>query len=300
MIVITAPTSSIGKQVLHTLLVSYPDVRVIARNANRIAPADKERVRVFEGSHSDPDVVARATDGADAVFWLVPPNPKASSPDEAYSGFTRPGLAAMRSQGVRRIVGISALGRGTAQAAHAGLVTATLAMDDLIAQSGIAYRAVTCPSFFDNLLRQVQPIREKGIFFSPVDPSRKLPGCATQDIAETSARLLLNDDNDGNDKWTGSGHQAVLGPEDLSFEDMAAVMTAVLGKPVKCQRTDYVAYKQQFLGRGMSEPMAQGMTDMVRAKSEGLDNGEPRTAQNTTPTSFRQWCENVLKPAVTA
>jgi uncharacterized protein YbjT (DUF2867 family) len=198
----------------------------------------------------------------------------------------------MRSHGVRRIVGISALGRGTAQAGSAGLVTATLAMDDLIAESGIAYRAVTCPSFFDNLLRQVQSIREKGLFFSPVDPSRKLPGCDTQDIAETSVRLLL----DG--AWTGSGHQAVLGPEDLSLEDMSAVITAVLGKPVKCQRTDYGAHKQQFIGRGMSDAMAQGMTDMVRAKSEGLDNGEARTGQNTTPTSFRQWCEHVLKPAV--
>ena len=63
-------------------------------------------------------------------------------------------------------MGISALGRGTAQAGSAGLVTATLAMDDLVAEAGIAYRAVTCPSFFDNLLRQVQPIREKGMFFS--------------------------------------------------------------------------------------------------------------------------------------
>jgi uncharacterized protein YbjT (DUF2867 family) len=293
MIVITAPTSSIGKQVLRRLLVSHPDVRVIARDANRIEPADRERVHIVEGSHGDADVVARATEGADAVFWLVPPNPKAFSVDEAYSGFTSPGLAAMRSQGVRRIVGISALGRGTAQAANAGLVTATLAMDDLIAESGIAYLAVTCPSFFDNLLRQVQPIREKGIFFTAVDPTRKLPGCATQDIAETSVRLLLDD------SWTGSGHQAVLGPQDLSFDDMAAVMTAVLGKPVKCQRMDYGAYKQQFIGRGMSEAMAQGMTDMVRAKSDGLDNGETRTAQNTTPTSFRQWCEEVLKPAVT-
>ena len=294
MIVITAPTSSIGKQVLHRLLASYPDVRVIARDANRIEPADRERVSVVVGSHSDANVVARATQGADAVFWLVPPNPKASSVDEAYSGFTRPGLAAMRSQGVRRIVGISALGRGTAQAGRAGLVTATLAMDDLIAQSGIAFRAVTCPSFFDNLLRQVQQIRERGMFFTAVDPSRKLPGCPTQDIGETSVRLLLDD------AWTGAGHQAVLGPEDLSCDDMAAVITTVLKKPVKCVRTDYDVYEQQFIGRGMSQAMAQGMTDMVRAKSEGLDNGEVRTSQNTTPTSFRQWCEAVLKPAVTA
>jgi uncharacterized protein YbjT (DUF2867 family) len=293
MIVITAPTSSIGNKVLRGLLDSYPDVRVIARDASRIDQADRKRVGIVEGSHGDRDVVARATEGADAVFWLVPPNPKASSVDDAYSGFTRPGLAVMRSQGVRRIVGISSIGRGTAQADSAGLVTASLAMDDLIADSGIAYRAVACPSFFDNLLRQVQAIREKGMFFSAVDPSRKLPGCATRDIAKTSIRLLLDK------TWTGAGHQAVLSPEDLSFEDMAAVMTAVLGKPVRCLQTDYAAQKQQFIGRGMSEAMAQGMIDMYRAKSEGLDNSETRTGQNTTPTSFRQWCEDVLKPAVT-
>jgi len=37
---------------------------------------------------------------------------------------------------------------------------------------------------------------------------------------------------------------------------------------------------------------------MMMAKNEGLDNAEPRTAQSTTPTSFRQWCQEVLKPAV--
>jgi hypothetical protein len=40
------------------------------------------------------------------------------------------------------------------------------------------------------------------------------------------------------------------------------------------------------------------MLDMMVAKNEGLDNAEPRTPQSTTPTSFRQWCEEVLKPAV--
>jgi hypothetical protein len=34
------------------------------------------------------------------------------------------------------------------------------------------------------------------------------------------------------------------------------------------------------------------------AKNEGLDNQEPRTPESTTPTSFRQWCEEELKPAV--
>jgi hypothetical protein len=40
------------------------------------------------------------------------------------------------------------------------------------------------------------------------------------------------------------------------------------------------------------------MIDMARAKDEGLDNAEPRTPESTSPTSFRQWCEEVLKPAI--
>jgi hypothetical protein len=44
--------------------------------------------------------------------------------------------------------------------------------------------------------------------------------------------------------------------------------------------------------------MAQGNTDMAWAKNEGLDNGVKRTKENSTPTSFRRWCQEVLKPAV--
>jgi hypothetical protein len=50
----------------------------------------------------------------------------------------------------------------------------------------------------------------------------------------------------------------------------------------------------------MSEAMAQGNLDMLVAEDQGLDNAEPRTPESTTPTSFRQWCEEVLKPAVLA
>jgi hypothetical protein len=46
--------------------------------------------------------------------------------------------------------------------------------------------------------------------------------------------------------------------------------------------------------------MAQGMLDMMIAKDNGLDLGVARTPQHAidTPTTFRQWCEDTLKPAV--
>jgi hypothetical protein len=34
------------------------------------------------------------------------------------------------------------------------------------------------------------------------------------------------------------------------------------------------------------------------AADEGLDNAVKRTPENSTPTSFRLWSEEVLKPAV--
>ena len=294
MLVVTTPTGNIGKQVLKHLLASGEPIRVIARDPSRLPAQVRERVEVVEGSHGDKDVVNKAFTGADAVFWLVPPEPTAKDVQAAYVDFSRPACEALRSQGVKRVVGVSALGRGTAVAGQAGLVTASLAMDDMIAGTGVDYRALTMPSFMDNTLNQIAAIKERGMFFSPISGDRKLPTCATRDIAAAAAKLLLDP------SWSGTGHVAVLGPEDLSFNDMAQVMSEVLGKPVRFQQIPPEAFKSRLTGFGMSEGMAQGMLDMMMAKNGGLDNAEPRTPQSTTPTSFRQWCEEVLEPAVSA
>ena len=294
MIVVTTPTGDIGHQVLENVLDSGEPIRVIARDPSRLPAPVRERVDVVPGSHGDLDVVSQAFKGADSVFWLAPPNPQAARVEDLYLGFTGPVSGAFRTQGISRVVGISALGRGTPVAGHAGHVTATLAMDDLIASTGVSYRALTLPSFMDNMLRQVEPIKNQGVFFSPISADLKLPTCATRDIAAAAARLLLDH------SWSGVGSVPVLGPEDLSNQDMARIMSEVLGKPVRFQQVPVEAYKATLTGRGMSEAMAQSLIDMAVAKNEGLDNGVPRTAESASPTSFRQWCADVLKPAVLA
>jgi uncharacterized protein YbjT (DUF2867 family) len=224
------------------------------------------------------------------VFWVVPLDPTAESVEAAYLDFSRPACAAFERQGVKRVVGVSAIGRGTTL--NAGLVSASLAMDELIASTGVSYRALTMPSFMDNILRQVEPIREQGLFFSPISGASKRPTCATRDIAVKAAELLLDR------SWEGVADVPVLGPEDVSFNDMARIMSDVLGKPVRFQQIPGETFKATLMERGMSEAMAQGSLEMLLAKDRGLDNAEPRTAQSTTPTTFRQWCEEVLKPAV--
>jgi uncharacterized protein YbjT (DUF2867 family) len=294
MIVITTPTGLIGHQVLEHLLHSGEALRVIVRDPSRLAPEVRERAEMVAGSHADPDVADEAFAGADAVFWLAPPNPRAESVEAAFVEFTRPAAEAFKRQQVKRVVGVSALGRGTPWAAHAGYVSGSLAMDDLIGSTGVGYRALTNPSFMDNILRQADAIKNQGMFFSPISGDRHLPAVATRDTAVVATRLLLDE------SWSGVEEVPVLGPEDLSFNDMAEIMSEVLGKEVRFQRIPFQAYRARFVEFGMSEAMAQGMTDMAAAKNEGLDNAVKRTPENSTPTSFRQWCEEVLKPAVAA
>jgi uncharacterized protein YbjT (DUF2867 family) len=200
-----------------------------------------------------------------------------------------PGLSGSRTNAE---VGISALGRGLGM--NAGYVTASLAMDDLTASTGVNFRALTMPSFMDNLLRQTAPIKSQGMFFSPISGDLKAPTCATRDIAAVATRLLRDH------SWSGQGSVPVLGPEDLSHNDMAQIMSEVLGTPVRFEQIPGQAFKERLTGFGMSDAMAQAMLDTMVAKNEGLVNAQPRTPQATTPTSFRQWCEDVLKPAVLA
>ncbi|XBS71284.1 NAD(P)H-binding protein [Acerihabitans sp. KWT182] len=290
MIVITTPTGGIGSQVLEKLLHSGEPLRVIARDPGRLPARVLERVEVVAGSHGDAAVVDAAFASADAVFWLTPPDFLAESVEAAYLDFTRPACDALRRQGVKRVVTVSALGRGWPR--NAGYVSASLAMDDLIAATGVRLRALTMPSFMDNMLMQIESIKTQGVFFSAIDGDRKFPTCATRDIAAVAARLLPDA------SWDGQESVPILGPEDLSFNDMALIMSDVLKKPVRFQQISFDAYKSRLAGFRMSGAMVQGMLDMMAAKNEGLDNRVPRTAQTSSPTTFRQWCEDTLKPAV--
>ncbi|MFD7923339.1 hypothetical protein ACFV3R_29510 [Streptomyces sp. NPDC059740] len=81
---------------------------------------------------------------------------------------------------------------------------------------------------------------------------------------------------------------------------MARTLSEALGTEVGYRQIPGAALKERLTGLGATDAMAQAMVDMFAAKNQGLDNAEPRTEQPTTPTTFRQWCEEVLKPAITA
>ncbi|GAA4008359.1 NAD(P)H-binding protein [Streptomyces plumbiresistens] len=294
MIVVTTPTGQIGSQVLDRLLDAPEDtggIRVIVRDSARLSARARDRVEVVQGSHADPAALKEACAGADRVFWLVPPTPGADTVEGHFRAFTEPLCEVIGQQGVERVVGVSTLGRGVAK--NAGQISASLAADDAIAATGVHYRALCAPFLMENLLHQAQSIRDAGVLRVALAPDRVLRTCATRDIAAEAARLLLAPD------WTGRRDVPLAGPDDLTPEGMAGILSEVLGRPVRVERTSSAEHRETLRRFGATEAWARGLADMVDALNEqGFYGADAPTTPESAPTGFREWCEEVFGPVV--
>lgn len=292
-ILVTGPTGGIGRPLLdHLLAEDRERVRVVARDPDKLPRAVRDRVDVVVGSHAEPDVVERALDGVRAVFWLVASDPTAASPFHSYVGFSLAFAAALPESAVERVVTVSALGRQVQ--GYAGHASASQAMDDLLRATGVDLRALVAPTLMDNLLRDVEGLRTDGVVRAAVQQDRRAPMVARSDVAAVAARLLLDR------SWTGQQELPVLGPEDLSADDVDRVLAEVLERPVRHQAPDLQQQLTGLVSAGFTLRMARGLTEMLAAKAQGLDDVDWPTRVADTPTTLRQFAQSVLAPAVRA
>jgi uncharacterized protein YbjT (DUF2867 family) len=290
MLVVTTPTGQIGRHVLARLVAAAEPVRAVVRDRTRIEPDLAARADVVEGSHADPATLARALDGAEAVFWCIPPDNRIPDPRECYLGFSRPLAEALTGSSVRRVVMVSSGGRGRSR--NAGPIGAVHEVEELLEGTGVDLRALRCGAFMENLLHQVESLRRQGMFFFPIDGDIAMPVCATRDIGARAVDLLRDR------AWSGQAGTGVHGPADLSFNEMARAMSRVLGRPIRFQEVPGPAYKATLVEHGANEAFAQSLVDMFREIARGLHAADPRTPESTTPTTFEAWCADTLVPAI--
>src|SRR5260370_42534511 len=72
-IVINTPTSNIGRALAARLLDAGEIVTVLSRDRKKVDDLAKRGARVVEGSFEEPALLAKALEGAGALFWLTPP-----------------------------------------------------------------------------------------------------------------------------------------------------------------------------------------------------------------------------------
>ncbi|MCQ8828402.1 NAD(P)H-binding protein [Streptomyces malaysiensis] len=291
MIVVTTPTGQIGGQLVHRLLDQDKEVRVIVRDASRLEDTVRERVETVEGSHDEPGVLDEALPGAEALFWLVPPSRQAPSVREYYLGFARAGAAAVARHGVGHVVGVSSAGHGWPT--PAGVLSAAFAMDAELGASGAAYRALSMPFYMENLLGQLDAIRGPGAFHLTCAGDLPLASIATRDIAGAAADLLTDL------SWTGQENLPVFGPDRLTPDGMAEVISQELGRPVTYRRMSMDDYTSLLRSRGAGDQQVKDMTEAFAAQDHGIYDADWATAEPTS-TDFRTWCREVLRPAADA
>ncbi len=290
-IAITGPTGQIGSRLVQRLLDAGADLTLLVRHPDKLDPAVRNRVHVQQGALQDQDFVLRATRGAEALFWLTPPDITPSDVRASYNHLGEVAAHAAQTNGVAHVLNISSAG---AQLPHAGLVSGLGQIERLLNATGANVLHLRAGYFMENYLMQLDAIRQQGSVFLPVPAEASFPMIATRDIAEVAARYLLDR------SWRGKRIQGLHGPADVRFDEAAAILSEALERPIRHITITPEQAREAFLGLGASPAFADAYVEMARALSQPGAVAEPRTPETTTPTTLYQWARETLYPLLRA
>jgi uncharacterized protein YbjT (DUF2867 family) len=281
MIALTTPTGTIGSKVLRILTESnHQPIRVLARNPAKIPDGIRTKIQIIEGSMGDASALRRLCDEAEALFWCQPDATFAEDYYDAYEKLAGGGAAAIREAGVARVVAISATGEPSQK--PAGPITALHRMESILAETGVSARFLRCGSFFENLLWQWDQIIMEGIFTYPASGDVPGPQVATADIARVATEWLTNP------KWVGQETVPLLGPKDLSYDEIASCLSHALGKEVRYHAAFPADYLVAMRSIGQSESAAQGLVDMFAYLTQYYEPPK-HIDRSQTLTTLAEW-----------
>ncbi|MBY8872450.1 NAD(P)H-binding protein [Micromonospora sp. PLK6-60] len=272
MILVTGATGTIGGEVVQLLTGRGEPVRAMTRNPARATlPAGVEVVR---GDFDDPESLAKAATGVEALFLLDAPGPWIAQHDRAM-------LAAARAAGVRRVVKLSAIGTGE-QAAKVG--DWHLPGEQELGSSDAEWTVLRPSSFASNALRWAPAIRAGQPIPNPngtgmqgiVDP---------RDVAEVAVRTLLSEEHVGQ-------VLTLTGPELLSVPELAVRLGEVLGRTVATVDVSLDAYRERMLAGGLDPVFVEIAVNGAKLVEEGGNaqlTDEVAQVLGRPPRTFAVW-----------
>jgi uncharacterized protein YbjT (DUF2867 family) len=255
MIFVTGATGNIGSEVVQELSQAGAAFRVGQRT---LPTKGKAKVKCVLFDFLKADTFAPALKGCNAVFLLRPP--AISKTRKTLNAF----IDGARNEGVSQIVFISVIGAGTNPLLPHHAVEQHL-------RSGPSGWTILRPSFFAQNFGDAyrQDIARNHCIYLPSGLA-KVAFIDTRDIAEVAVNALLNP----------SAHQdkthTLTGPEALTFEQAAALLTSELCVSVIYQATNPLAYFTHFLRQGL--PMSPAV--IQTALHVGLRWGQAKTVSS--------------------
>ncbi|WP_416901695.1 NAD(P)H-binding protein [Micromonospora echinospora] len=285
MITVMGATGNTGRKITKLLLEAGEEVLALGRSPEKLAELAAMGARTVAGDVRDARHLTSAFAGADAVYTLTAFDP--TLPDY-HADQDRRGEAiveAVRESGVRHVVALSSIG---AELSGGNGFIASLHRQEqrLRALDGVDVMLLRPGAFFEGFHAALETIRHEGVVADSVAPDAKVPMVATADVAAVAAGALRERN------WSGIVVRELLGPRDLTYAEVTAVIGAAIGRPdlayVRLPDEELVAILTG--SAGFSSDFAALLVEFNRALSDGrLHSLDGRNASNTAPTEFEEF-----------
>ena len=284
-IVVTTPTGHVGSRVVRLLLQAGTRPTLFLRDPDKLDEETRERVDVVQGDQGDLDAVLRATDEADALYWVDPPT-GAEDPIATSARMGANAARAVRENGIARTVFQSSV--GAEKRTGAGEIDGLASTEQALDETGVSVLHLRCGYFFSNLLLDPGAIKE-GVLRTAMPVDAPLPWVDPRDIGDIVAARLLST------TWSGRQVEAVHGPRDLSFADVAAVLGEVLDRPFRAEHIADDDLRAALRSAGMGDKQADAIVKMSSGLREDFTPEIPRGILSTTPTTLDSWAYEHLR-----
>jgi uncharacterized protein YbjT (DUF2867 family) len=292
MYVVLGASGNTGHVVATTLLNSGKKVRVVGRNAAHLQPLAAQGAETFVADITDAGTLAKAFQQADSAYVMIPPNPTSSDPLGFSDRVSDAIASALQNAGTRNVVALSSVGadKPSGTGPVVGLHNFEQKLNQIQGTNVLYLRAAY---FMENTLPQANAIRQMGSAAGPLRADLKLPMIATGDIGAAAADALLQP------LARGKQTRELLGQRDLTYTEVATIIGKAIGKPdLKYVQVPDDQFRGVLVQMGMSEQFARQLLEMTAAMNSGYMRAlEPRTPQNTTPTSYETFVAESFVPA---
>jgi uncharacterized protein YbjT (DUF2867 family) len=262
MFVVFGASGNTGSVVASTLLDQGKKVRVVARDASKVAALAKKGVEVFAGDVLDAASVAKALEGADeGAYFLIPPDPKSTDFIARGKKIADNYAAALAKANVKHAVYLSSV--GAQLPSGTGPIVTAHNTEETLKKTKTPFTFVRAAYFMENVLNYAHPIKGDGVL--PVfggGESYPFPMVATRDIGRVAAEALLS-------PVTQTRVIELSGPQEYSLEDAASEASKIVGKPVKATALPIDALVPGLTQLGFSENVAKLYREMTEAFGSG-------------------------------
>jgi uncharacterized protein YbjT (DUF2867 family) len=293
MITIMGATGHTGKKITEALLKAREKVRALGRSENKLAELKRAGAEVLAGDTNDTAFLTKAFRGAEAVYTLLPTDPRAPDFRAEQDRQGEAIVKAVRESGVRYVVALSSIGADLPE--ETGVIAGLHAQEERLKQlKGVNLLLLRPVSFFENFSNSLGLIKHAGFNGDSVEPDLAVPMVATRDIADAAVKALKARD------WKGLVVRELLGPRDVSYSEATRIIGKSIGKPdLQYVRFSYEDEAKALVQAGLSPSFANLYVEMTHAFNSGVIR-PCRTPENTTPTQFESLVGELASSYATA